>query len=68
MIPDLICVHFGTIPPRCEAGRIGGRDCPSCAAYRDGSAFLGYDVLDQDRIRAWAELPRLPVAHLKVGR
>jgi hypothetical protein len=65
MIPDLICAHYSTLPPYCEIGRVGGRDCSGCSAYADGSAYLGFSESDRARIQAWADLPRLPVAHIK---
>lgn len=55
-IPEGVCIHFAPLQPHgCDAGRSAPGDCAGCAAYQDGTQFLGTSLGDIVRMRQWAE-------------
>ena len=67
MITGPVCSHFWPrLERQCDAGLRAPEDCHGCPAYYDGSAFLGVDEVDQERVLRWTALrERLPAAHFR---
>lgn len=56
-----MCVHWWPrLRGRCDAGHRAPTDCQACAAYYDGSAFLGVSPTDIERQKTWDEARRPP--------